>query len=94
MTITDRRARWLALIVLRLGDLYGHRRLFVAGVAVFTAASVACGLAQSQQLLVGVRVRVVQGIGDAVVSAVALPRRCSPIRRSERRRWAPGSSSE
>ena len=121
MTATDRRARWLALIVLclgdlmivldttivnvalpsiradlgfseaslawvvnayvltfggfmllggRLGDLYGHRRLFVAGVALFTAASVACGLAQAQQVLV--TARVVQGIGGAVVSAVAL----------------------
>jgi EmrB/QacA subfamily drug resistance transporter len=121
MTVTTRRARWLALIVLclgdlmivldstivnvalpsiradlgfsesslawvvnayvltfggfmllggRLGDLYGHRRLFLSGLALFTAASIACGLAQSQQLLVGARV--VQGIGGAVVSAVAL----------------------
>jgi EmrB/QacA subfamily drug resistance transporter len=121
MTATDRRARWLALIVLclgdlmivldttivnvalpsiradlgfseaslawvvnayvltfggfmllggRLGDLYGHRRLFVAGVAMFTAASVACGLAQTREVLV--TARVVQGIGGAVVSAVAL----------------------
>jgi EmrB/QacA subfamily drug resistance transporter len=121
MTATDRRARWLALIVLclgdlmivldttivnvalpsiradlnfseaslawvvnayvltfggfmllggRLGDLYGHRRLFVGGVALFTAASVACGLARAQEVLV--IARVVQGIGGAVVSAVAL----------------------
>jgi len=121
MTATDRRARWLALIVLclgdlmivldttivnvalpsiradlgfseaslawvvnayvltfggfmllggRLGDLYGHRRLFVAGVALFTAASVACGLARAQEVLV--IARVIQGIGGAVVSAVAL----------------------
>jgi EmrB/QacA subfamily drug resistance transporter len=54
----------------RLADLYGHRRLFLSGIGVFTAASVACGLAQSQQVLVGARV--VQGIGGAVVSAVAL----------------------
>jgi EmrB/QacA subfamily drug resistance transporter len=54
----------------RLGDLFGHRRLFVAGIALFTVASLACGLAGSQALLVGARA--VQGIGGAVVSAVAL----------------------
>ena len=32
----------------RLGDLFGHRRLFIAGIALFTAASLACGLAESQ----------------------------------------------
>ena len=99
MTITDTRTRWLALIVLclgdlmivldgtivnvalpsirddlgfsqeslawvvnaylltfggflllggRLGDLFGHRRLFLSGIALFTAASLACGLATSQ----------------------------------------------
>jgi EmrB/QacA subfamily drug resistance transporter len=54
----------------RLGDLYGHRRLFVAGIALFTVASVACGLATSQGVLVAART--VQGLGGAVVSAVAL----------------------
>ncbi len=54
----------------RLGDLYGQRRLFVAGVALFTLASLACGLAQTQTLLVVARA--VQGVGGAVVSAVAL----------------------
>ncbi|WP_420542586.1 MFS transporter [Simplicispira suum] len=54
----------------RLGDLYGQRRLFVAGVALFTLASLACGLAQTQALLVVARA--VQGVGGAVVSAVAL----------------------
>ncbi|MFN2470362.1 MAG: MFS transporter [Gaiellaceae bacterium] len=54
----------------RLGDLFGHRRLFLGGIALFTAASLACGLANSQELLVGARA--VQGIGGAVVSAVAL----------------------
>ncbi|MFL6017271.1 MAG: DHA2 family efflux MFS transporter permease subunit [Gaiellaceae bacterium] len=121
MTITDRRTRWLALIVLclgdlmivldttivnvalpsirtdlgfsetslawvvnaylltfggflllggRLGDLFGHRRLFVSGIGLFTAASLACGLSTSQGTLVAARA--VQGIGGAVVSAVAL----------------------
>jgi EmrB/QacA subfamily drug resistance transporter len=54
----------------RLGDLYGHRRLFLAGIVVFTLASLTCGLANSQDLLVGARA--VQGLGGAVVSAVAL----------------------
>jgi len=54
----------------RLGDLYGHRRLFLAGVALFTLASITCGLSTTQGLLVGARA--VQGVGGAVVSAVAL----------------------
>ncbi len=54
----------------RLGDLYGHRRLFLAGLVLFTAASLACGLAGSQLLLVAARA--VQGLGGAVVTAVAL----------------------
>src|SRR6187551_227328 len=121
MTIADNRTRWLALIVLclgdlmivldvtivgvalpsiredlgfseeslawvvnaylisfggflllggRLGDLFGHRRLFLAGVALFTAASAVCGFANSQGMLVAARA--VQGLGAAVVSAVAL----------------------
>ncbi|MDX6591458.1 MAG: hypothetical protein QOJ13_654 [Gaiellales bacterium] len=54
----------------RLGDLFGHRRLFLIGISLFTLASVACGLATSQDLLVAARA--VQGLGGAVVSAVAL----------------------
>jgi EmrB/QacA subfamily drug resistance transporter len=54
----------------RLGDLFGHRRLFLLGITLFTLASLACGLAGSQELLVGARA--VQGLGGAVVSAVAL----------------------
>ena len=54
----------------RLGDLFGHRRLFLGGIALFTVASLACGLANSQELLV--IARAVQGVGGAVVSAVAL----------------------
>jgi MFS family permease len=54
----------------RLGDLFGHRRLFLVGVSLFTVASVACGLSTTQGLLVGARA--VQGLGGAVVSAVAL----------------------
>jgi EmrB/QacA subfamily drug resistance transporter len=54
----------------RLGDLFGHRRLFLAGLTLFTVASLTCGLASSQGMLVAARA--VQGLGGAVVSAVAL----------------------
>ena len=54
----------------RLGDLYGHRKLFLLGITLFTIASLACGLSNSQTLLV--IARAVQGLGGAVVSAVAL----------------------
>jgi EmrB/QacA subfamily drug resistance transporter len=54
----------------RLGDLRGHRTLFLAGVTLFTAASAVCGFANSQGMLIASRA--VQGLGAAVVSAVAL----------------------
>ena len=54
----------------RLGDLYGHRRLFLIGIALFTLASIACGLADSQLTLIAARA--VQGLGGAIVDAVAL----------------------
>ncbi|MBP7567343.1 MAG: DHA2 family efflux MFS transporter permease subunit [Burkholderiaceae bacterium] len=54
----------------RLADLFGQRRLFLAGLTLFTLASLACGLANTQGLLVAARA--VQGLGGAVVSAVAL----------------------
>ena len=54
----------------RLGDLYGHRRVFMIGIVVFTGASLACGLSSAQVPLV--IARAVQGIGGAIVDAVAL----------------------
>jgi EmrB/QacA subfamily drug resistance transporter len=54
----------------RLGDLYGHRRLFLIGISIFTVASLLCGTATSQGFLV--TARAVQGVGGAIVSAVAL----------------------
>jgi EmrB/QacA subfamily drug resistance transporter len=54
----------------RLGDLFGHRKLFLIGLIAFTAASLACGLAQSQSMLIAARA--LQGLGGAVVTAVAL----------------------
>jgi len=58
------------LLAGRFGDLFGYRRLFLLGIALFTLASLACGLANTQGLLIGARA--VQGLGGAVVSAVAL----------------------
>ncbi len=49
----------------RLGDIFGQRRLFVAGIVVFTAASAACGLAPSAGWLVAFRA--VQGVGAALL---------------------------
>jgi len=54
----------------RLGDLYGNRRWFLIGLLAFVGASLACGIATSQWLLVVARA--VQGIGGAIVTAVAL----------------------
>jgi EmrB/QacA subfamily drug resistance transporter len=54
----------------RLGDLLGHRRLFLLGISLFTLASLGAGLATSQAQLIGFRA--VQGLGGAVASAVAL----------------------
>ncbi len=54
----------------RLGDLFGHRKLFLIGLVLFTAASLACGLSSTAwELIVA---RAVQGIGGAIVSAVSL----------------------
>jgi len=60
----------LLLLGGRLGDYYGNRRLYLAGIVLFTLASLVCGLAQSQQMLIVARA--IQGIGGAIVSAVAL----------------------
>src|SRR3954451_2584457 len=60
----------LLLLAGRLGDLIGRRTIFLAGLAVFTVASLVCGLAQSEGMLVGARF--VQGIGGAMTSAVVL----------------------
>ena len=49
----------------RLGDLFGYRRLFLAGVAAFTLASLGCGLAQSAEQLVGWRIA--QGCAAALM---------------------------
>jgi EmrB/QacA subfamily drug resistance transporter len=60
----------LLLLAGRFGDLIGRRTVFMAGLFVFTAASLLCGLAQSQEMLV--IARFVQGVGGAMTSAVVL----------------------
>jgi EmrB/QacA subfamily drug resistance transporter len=60
----------LLLLAGRLGDLISRRLMFLTGLAVFTGASLLCGIAQSQELLIGARF--VQGVGGAMTSAVIL----------------------
>jgi EmrB/QacA subfamily drug resistance transporter len=60
----------LLLLAGRLGDLIGRRTIFLAGLGVFTVASLLCGAAQSQELLVAARF--LQGVGGAMTSAVIL----------------------
>src|ERR1700737_1604644 len=60
----------LLLLAGRLGDLAGRRNVFLAGLGVFTGASLLCGLAHTQWMLVGARF--LQGIGGAFTSAVIL----------------------
>jgi EmrB/QacA subfamily drug resistance transporter len=60
----------LLLLSGRLGDLIGRKRMFLSGLTVFTAASLLCGLAGNQELLIAGRF--LQGIGGAMASAVTL----------------------
>jgi EmrB/QacA subfamily drug resistance transporter len=60
----------LLLLAGRLGDLIGRRTIFLIGLAIFTGASLLCGVAQSQEWLVAARF--VQGVGGAMTSAVVL----------------------
>lgn len=60
----------LLLLGGRLGDLYGHRRVFIGGLGIFTVASAACAASTGQTMLIVARA--VQGVGGALVSVVAL----------------------
>src|SRR2546422_9039716 len=54
----------------KLADLYGRRRIFIVGLVVFTASSLACGLASSGEMLIGARA--VQGVGAAMMNPATL----------------------
>jgi EmrB/QacA subfamily drug resistance transporter len=58
------------LLAGRVGDLIGRKRVFLAGLVLFTTASVLCGIADSQGLLIGARL--LQGVGGAIASSVIL----------------------
>jgi MFS family permease len=71
----------LLIVFGRAGDLFGRRHLFLTGVAVFTVASLATGLAGSEWQLVAARAA--QGVGTAVVSPAACPSRRRRVRKCE-----------
>ena len=54
----------------KLGDLYGRKRIFIIGIAIFTLSSLACGLAPSAGFLIGARA--VQGVGAALMNPASL----------------------
>jgi EmrB/QacA subfamily drug resistance transporter len=58
------------LLAGRLGDLVGRKKIFLSGLVLFTAASILCGVADSQAMLIGARL--IQGVGGAVASSVIL----------------------
>ncbi|MBM2809848.1 MAG: family efflux transporter permease subunit [Chloroflexi bacterium] len=60
----------LQLLAGRLGDLIGRKRILLAGLVVFTVASVVCGLSVSQEMLIAARFA--QGVGGAMASALIL----------------------
>ncbi len=73
----------LLLLGGRAGDLFGRRRVFMAGLVLFTVASLLCGLAFSQVLLVGARA--LQGIGGALMAPAALSTVITTFRDPEER---------
>src|SRR5262245_40071664 len=60
----------LLLLAGRFGDIIGRKKVFLAGLGLFTVASLLCGAAQSQEVLVVARF--IQGVGGAMTSAVVL----------------------
>ena len=76
------------LLAGRAADLFGHRRLFMIGMALFAVASLGCGLAPSQGVLIGTRV--VQGLGMAIVTPAALALLTDTFAEGAQRNWAFG----
>src|SRR5207249_8377519 len=60
----------LLLLAGRLGDLVGRQRVFMSGLVLFTAASLLCGVSNSQEMLIAARMT--QGVGGALTSTVIL----------------------
>ena len=77
------------LLAGRMGDLVGRKRVFLTGLVMFTAASVLCGIAQDQTMLIAARI--IQGVGGAVASSVI--RRIHSISGSNSARRVPSTSS-
>ena len=76
------------LLAGRAADLFGRRRFFMIGLGLFTASSLACGLAVSSTLLIGARIA--QGLGAALVSPAALSLLTTTFRAGEERNRALG----
>ena len=81
------------LLAGRLADALGRRRVFVAGLALFTAASLACGVAPDAVLLLAARA--VQGLGAALAAPAALAMIVDAFEEGRRAsaRWPPGPAS-
>jgi EmrB/QacA subfamily drug resistance transporter len=75
----------------RIADLYGRRRFFITGMALFTVASLACGLAQSSAWII--TARTVQGLGAAILAPATLSLLTSRFTDSQDRRRALGAWS-
>jgi EmrB/QacA subfamily drug resistance transporter len=58
------------LLAGRFGDLVGRKKVFLSGLVLFVSASILCGLADSQAMLIGARL--IQGVGGAIASSVIL----------------------
>ncbi len=76
------------LLAGRAADLFGHRRLFMIGMALFAVASLGCGLAPSQGVLIVARV--VQGLGMAIVTPAALALLTDTFAEGTQHNWAFG----